>query len=120
MCEDTIKDTERDDRRDEPRREVGEGPNTTFIQYEMSEVLRHSARRAFEEGFHKILTAYVQQEIEDRCGQELKDLAKLAVDQALAEIGRNETIQRLVKKNKEDEDESRKKAEEILAKLAAR
>lgn len=94
------------------------GPDTRFVQFEMSELVREAGHRAFEEAFHKTLTGFIQEELRSRYAEQFKELASLALEQCMGELRRNTTIQQLVKENKAHEEELRSRAAELVSQMA--
>lgn len=64
----------------------GAGPDTRFLQLEMSRVLYGEAEGVTRTAFRELLTEAAKGRLRERFGDEIQGLAELAVDELLADV----------------------------------
>ena len=71
---------------DRPGGGPGGGPDTRFLQLEMSELLYAEAESVTRQAFRELLLEESRTHLRERFGDQIKGLAQLAVDEALEDV----------------------------------
>ena len=71
----------------------GNGPDTSFLDFELDKVMYDEAEAVVREAFRELLKDAAKRRIQDTWGKRIEALAALAVDEALADNDANFAIQ---------------------------
>lgn len=71
----------------------GGGPNTEFLDFELDKVMYDEAESVVREAFRELLKDAAKRRVQEVWGQRIEALARLAVDEALADNAANFAIQ---------------------------
>ena len=69
------------------------GPNTQFLDFELDKVMYDEAESVVREAFRELLKDAAKRRVQEVWGQRIEALARLAVDEALADNDANFAIQ---------------------------
>ena len=90
------------------------GPDTDFLDLEMSKVLYDEARRVTREAYRELLKEAAKRQLGELWGERIEALAKLAVDELLADTEANLEIEAKIAARNEAKDGIEREVESIL------
>lgn len=102
-------------RRDDCDRETqGRGPDTRFLQLEMSEVLYAEAESVTKQAFRELLLEECKVRFRERFGDQITGLAQLAVDELMQDVFASLDVEARIRQRSRDQDSRRERLSEIL------
>jgi hypothetical protein len=100
--------------------ERGPGPDTRFLQLEMSQVLYSEAEAVVRPAFRDLLMEAAKERLRERFGDEITALARLAVDDLLKGMQASFEIESRVQRHGEQQDQPSERLRELFAAFRAR
>ena len=100
--------------------ERGPGPDTRFLQLEMSQVLYSEAEAVARPAFRDLLLEAAKDRLRERFGDEITALARLAVDDLLQGMQASFEIESRVQQHGDDERQPNAQLRELFAAWRAR
>ena len=111
----------RDDHgRDRSHGHRGPGPDTRFLQLEMSQVLYSEAEAVARPAFRDLLLEAAKDHLRERFGDEIKALARLAVDDLLSGMKASFEIEAQVQGQNDEQRQPSGQLQELFAAWRAR
>lgn len=106
----------RDERpRDEEPRGDGGGPDTRFLQLEMSQVMYAEAEAVARPAFRELLLEAAKERLRERFGDRITALARLAVDELLNDAEASFEIEARIQRYNEDRRPTEERLREVFA-----
>lgn len=87
---------------DESREERERGPDTRFLQLEMSELLYAEAESVGKQAFRELLLEEAKDRLRERFGQQITGLAQLAVDELMQDVFASLDIESRIRRRNRD------------------
>lgn len=105
------------ERRDEGGREErrGPGPDTRFLQLEMSQLLFGEAEKVTKEAFREVLLEAAKHRLRERFGEQLRGIAELAVDEAMNDVFASLEIEACIQERHDEREQRRERLRDIFA-----
>ena len=97
-----------------------DGPDTRFLQLEMSQVMYSEAQGVTKQAFRELLLDAAKARLRERLGETITRLAELAVDEALADMEASLDIEDQIRRRQETQQESTGAAPDRLREALAR
>jgi len=97
----------------------GGGPDTRFLQLEMSRVLYADAEAVARPALRELLLEAAKQRLRERFGQTIDELARLAVDELLDEVMASLEIEGKIRARGGRGEQTQERLREIFARLGA-
>jgi hypothetical protein len=94
--------------------ERGSGPDTRFLQLEMSEVLYAEAESVTKDALRQLLLEECKARFRERFGDQITGLAQLAVDELMQDIFASLEVEARIRHRNRDQDARRERLEGIL------
>jgi len=95
-------------------RERGPGPDTRFLQLEMSEVLYAEAESVTKQAFRELLLEDAKARFRERFGSQITGLAQLAVDELMQDVFTNLEIEARIRQRNRDQEGRRERLSDVL------
>jgi len=93
----------------------GAGPDTRFLQLEMSQVLYAEAADVARPAFRELLLEAAKERMRERFGEEINALARLAVDELLNEVQASFDVEARIQRFQEERRSPAEKLREVFA-----
>lgn len=103
-----------DDRRHQEPPRRSDGPDTRFLQLEMSQVLLGEAEGAAKKALRELMVEAARERLREQFGEEIGNLADLAVDQLLSDIRASLEIEGRILENGEERRQTRERLRDIF------
>jgi len=100
--------------------ERGPGPDTRFLQLEMSQVLYSEAEAVVRPAFRYLLEEAARDQLRERMGDEITALARLAVDDLLKGMKASFEIESRIQGHGEEQGPGHERLHEVFAKWRTR
>ncbi|HVH98628.1 MAG TPA: hypothetical protein VM869_07955 [Enhygromyxa sp.] len=79
--------------REQPQQQQGGGPDTRFLEFELSKVLFSEAEGVAREAFRELLKEAAKRRLQERWGDRIDALANLAIDELIDDATANFEIE---------------------------
>lgn len=93
----------------------GSGPDTRFLQLEMSEVLYSEAESVTKQAFRELLLEAAKARFRERFGDQISGLAQLAVDELMQDVLASLEIEAHIQERNRDQEARRERLFDILS-----
>jgi len=103
------------ERREEPCREHEDGPDTRFLQLEMSQLLYAGAESVTKDAFRELLLEAAKARLRERFGDKIAGLAELAVDELLNDVLASLEIEARISARSRERDRRQDRLRDIFA-----
>ncbi len=104
-----------DHRRDEGGQRGRGGPDTRFLQLEMSQVLYSEAEAVSRPAFRELLLEAAKDRLRERFGREIAALAQLAVDELMKGVDASFEVEARVQQHNEEQHPHGERLRELFA-----
>lgn len=95
--------------------ERGAGPDTRFLQLEMSQLLFAGAETVAKEAFRELLLEAAKDRLRERFGDKLSGLAQLAVDELMNDVFASLDIEARIQQQNDDQERRKDRLRNIFA-----
>jgi hypothetical protein len=104
----------RRDRHDHRGESPGGGPDTNFLQLEMSQVLYGEAEAVAKHAFRELLMEAAKERLRERFGDKIRGLAQLAVDELLNDVFSSLDIEARIREHNQERGRTGDRLRDIL------
>lgn len=102
------------DERDDRRAPSGGGPDTRFLQLEMSQVLFAEAESVTREAFRELLIEAAKARFRERFGDKITGLAQLAVDELMNDVRSSLDIEGRIREHNQERARTKERLRDIF------